>query len=80
MDIYAKLKEIISTQIKKKNFDIDSVTPETRLDELGLDSLDTAELIINIEEEFNLPEITQEEMMSISTVKDVKELIEKKRA
>jgi acyl carrier protein len=39
-----------------------------------------AELIINIEEEFNLPETTQEEMMELKTVKDVKEFIEKKRS
>lgn len=79
MDIYAKLKDILSKQIKKKSFDIDSVTPETPLSELGLDSLDTAELVISIEEEFDLPEFTQEEMISIVTIKDIKELIEKKR-
>ena len=80
MDIYAKLREILCQQIKKRSFDIDAVTPETKLNQLGLDSLDTAELVINIEEEFELPEVTQEEMMSIETVKDLKELIERKKA
>ena len=80
MDIYAKLREILCQQIKRRSFDIDAVTPETKLDQLGLDSLDTAELVINIEEEFELPEVTQEEMMSIETVKDLKELIERKKA
>ena len=75
MDIYAKLREILCQQIKRRSFDIDAVTPETKLNQLGLDSLDTAELVINIEEEFELPEVTQEEMMSIETVKDLKELI-----
>jgi acyl carrier protein len=79
MDIYAKLKEIINKQIKKKKFDMESLTPETKLEDLGLDSLDTAELLINIEQEFNLPDFTQDEMMSVKTIKDVKELIEKKR-
>ena len=79
MDIYAKLKELLSKQIKKKNFNVDDLSPDTRLDQLGLDSLDTAELLINIEQMFSLPEITQEEMMEVKTVKDVKELIEKKR-
>ncbi len=78
MDIYAKLKEMIRDKVRK-NYDIDSITPETELEDLGLDSLDTAELLINIEQEFNLPEITQEEMLSIETVKDVKDLIENKR-
>ena len=80
MDIYAKLREILCQQIKRRSFDIDAVTPETKLNQLGLDSLDTAELVINIEEEFELPEVTQEEMMSIETVKDLKELIEIKKA
>ena len=80
MDIYAKLREILCQQIKRRSFDIDAVTPETKLNQLCLDSLDTAELVINIEEEFELPEVTQEEMMSIETVKDLKELIERKKA
>ena len=80
MDIYAKLREILCQQIKRRSFDIDAVTPETKLNQLGLDSLDTAELVINIEEEFELPEVTQEEMMSIETVKDLKELIKRKKA
>jgi acyl carrier protein len=80
MDIYAKLKELVSKQVKKKKFDPETITPDTKLEDLGLDSLDTAELIINIEQEFNLPEVTQDEMMSVKTVKDVKELIEKKRS
>ncbi len=79
MDIYAKLKEILREQIHKKSFDVDSITPETNLDELGLDSLDTAELVIKIEEVFSLPETTPDEMGNITTVRDVKELIEKKR-
>ncbi len=79
MDIYAKLKELLAQQVKKKNFNVDLITPETSLDQLGLDSLDTAELLINIEQTFSLPEITQEEMLEVKTVKDVKDLIEKKR-
>ncbi len=78
-EIYSKLKELVSKQIKKRSFDFDSLTPETNLDSLGLDSLDKAELIINIEDEFNLPEVSQDEMMEIKTVKDVKDLIEAKR-
>ncbi|MCR4699311.1 MAG: acyl carrier protein [Bacilli bacterium] len=78
-EIYVKLKDLLSKQVKKKSFDIDSLTPETELDTLGLDSLDKAELIINIEDEFNLPEVSQDEMMEIRTIKDVKELVERKR-
>ncbi|HIU70691.1 MAG TPA: acyl carrier protein [Candidatus Enterosoma merdigallinarum] len=80
MDIYAKLKELLSKQVRQKKFDVEKITPETRLEDLGLDSLDTAELLINIEQEFNLPEVTQDEMLDVKTVEDVKNLIEKKRA
>ncbi|MFA6830351.1 MAG: phosphopantetheine-binding protein [Bacilli bacterium] len=80
MDIYQKLAELVTKQVKRKKFDSSSITPETELSSLGLDSLDTAELVINIEEEFNLPEITQDEMMELKTVKDVKDLVEKKSA
>ena len=59
MDIYAKLKEILSELVSKDSIDIDSITPETELDELGLDSLDNAQLIISIEEAFNLPVVLQ---------------------
>ncbi|MCI1735518.1 MAG: phosphopantetheine-binding protein [Bacilli bacterium] len=78
MDIYQKLGELLTKEFKRKKFDMSKITPETELSSLGLDSLDMAELIINIEEEFNLPETTQEEMMELKTVKDVKEFIEKK--
>lgn len=78
-EIYSKLKTMLSKQVKKRSFDIDSLTPETDLDSLGLDSLDKAELIINIEDEFDLPEVSQDEMMEIKTVKDVKDLIERKK-
>lgn len=77
MDIYETLKKLLCKQIKRKTFDVDKLTEDTSLDELGLDSLDSAELIINIEDEFQLPEISQEEMVSISKISDLKNLIEK---
>jgi len=79
MDIYAKLKELVSKQVRKRKVDLDSISPDTKLEDLGLDSLDTAELLINIEQEFNI-ELTQDEMVSVQTVKDIKDLIDKKRA
>ncbi len=78
-EIYTKLIELMKKQVKKKNFDFSQLTPETDLTKLGLDSLDTAELVINIEEEFSLPEITQDEMIELKTVKDVHDLVENKK-
>lgn len=78
-EIYAKLKDLLVKQVKKKNFDADKLTPETTLESLGLDSLDAAELIINIEDEFSLPEVSQDEMMDIKTIKDLHDLIVNKK-
>lgn len=83
MDIFAKLKELIAEQTRKKKdkkgIDIDKITPETALRDLGLDSLDTAVLLINIETEFHLSQTTQEEMVNVKTIQDAMDLIEKKR-
>lgn len=50
-----------------------SVTPNTTFEELELDSLDTVELIMNLEEEFS---ITIEASEDIKTVGDLINIIE----
>ena len=56
--------------------DLDKVKPETVLDsELGLDSLDLVELIMELEEAFNV-KITDEQAEKCETVKEAAELIE----
>ena len=49
MDYKEKLKEIIAKTSKVK-----TITPETNLKDLGLDSLDLAEVLMEIEEELNI--------------------------
>jgi len=51
------------------------VTPETVLADLGLDSLDMAELVMGLEDEF---EITLETDASIQTVADLMAKIQEK--
>lgn len=54
----------------------DQVTPEASfVDDLGADSLDTVELVMALEEEFNT-EIPDEEAEKIGTVKQAIEFIE----
>ncbi|VEU43386.1 unnamed protein product [Pseudo-nitzschia multistriata] len=63
-----KVKEIIVEQV---GCDEDKVVPDAKfIDDLGLDSLDTVELIMAIEEEFDC-EIPEEEAAKISTVGEV---------
>ena len=67
-EIFDKLKGIIVEQLGAEE---EKVVPEaTFMDDLGADSLDIVELIMNIEEEFGL-EISDQEAENIKTVQDV---------
>ena len=63
-----KIIEIISNQL---GIDQGDVTPEASVvDDLGADSLDVVELVMALEEEFNL-EIPDEEAEKIKSVNDI---------
>ncbi|MDA2916265.1 acyl carrier protein [Nitrospinae bacterium AH_259_B05_G02_I21] len=67
MPLEKRVKEIIVEQLDVEE---EQVTPEASfIDDLGADSLDTVELIMAIEEEFDV-EIPDEEAEKIITVKD----------
>lgn len=69
---FDKIKEIIIEQL---GVEPDEVTMESSfIDDLGADSLDIVELIMALEEEFDM-EIPDEEAEKISTVGDVVEYI-----
>lgn len=73
-EIEAKIKNIIVEQL---GVDADKVVPEASfIDDLGADSLDTVELIMAIEEEFDT-EIPEEQATSIATVKDAIDFVSK---
>ncbi len=62
-----RVKEIIVEQL---GVSADQVKPEARfIDDLGADSLDTVELIMALEEEFNV-EIPDEDAEKMATVGD----------
>ncbi|ERK65983.1 acyl carrier protein [Leptotrichia sp. oral taxon 215 str. W9775] len=70
-----KIKSIVADQL---GVDEDQVTEDASfIDDLGADSLDTVELIMAFEEEFDV-EIPDEDAQKIKTVKDVIEYIESK--
>jgi len=71
-----KIKSIVADQL---GVDEDQVTEDASfIDDLGADSLDTVELIMAFEEEFDV-EIPDEDAQKIRTVKDVIEYIESKQ-
>ena len=70
---FEKVKGII---VEKLNCDPNDVAKETTFTDLGADSLDSVELIMGFEEEFNI-EIPDEEAEKIKTVGDAIGFIEK---
>jgi len=69
---FEKLKKVIAEIL---NVDPDEITMEsTFLDDLGADSLDVFQIIMGIEEEFDI-EIPAEKAEKISTVEEAVELI-----
>jgi len=77
MAVSEKIKSIIAEQLGVK---ADEVTPQASfIDDLGADSLDTVELIMALEEEFNV-EIPDEDAEKMTTVGDAIRYIEEKTA
>tara|TARA_Y100000815_G_scaffold72262_1_gene61013 strand:+ start:1146 stop:1376 length:231 start_codon:yes stop_codon:yes gene_type:complete len=73
MSTFDKVKEVI---IDKLGVEEDKIVPEASfVDDLGADSLDTVELIMQLEEEFGI-EIPDEEAEKMTTVKSVVDYIE----
>ena len=71
--IFERVKEVIGEQLGIE--DLDTITMETTfIDALGADSLDIVELIMALEEEFDL-EIPEAEAEKITSVGDVVEYI-----
>jgi acyl carrier protein len=69
---FEKLKKVIAEVL---NVDPDEITMETTfMDDLGADSLDVFQIIMGIEEEFDI-EIPAEKAEKISTVEEAVELI-----
>ena len=53
------------------------VTKESNLKDLGIDSLDLVEIVLQAEEEFNIS-FSDEELNSFKTVNDVCEVLDRK--
>jgi acyl carrier protein len=70
--VFEKVREIIS---EKLNVDPDEIKLESSIvDDLGADSIDLIELIMNLEEEYGIS-ISDEEAVKLKTVGDVVDFI-----
>ena len=74
-DIQQKAIDLIVDQL---GVDADSVTPDAHfIDDLGADSLDTVELVMAFEEEFDI-EIPDEDAEKLETVSDASGYLSKR--
>jgi len=72
----AKMKQIVA---EKLGVSEDKITPQASfVDDLGADSLDQVELIMALEDEFDM-EIPDEDAEKLKTVKDALDYIESKK-
>lgn len=70
-----KMKEMLAEQL---NCEASTITPETFFkDDLGADSLDLFELVMALEDEYNV-EIPAEELTDLNTVGDVIDYLKNK--
>ena len=71
--VFEKMKKILAEQL---DADIESITMETDIaDDLGADSLDVVEMLMSIEDEFEI-EIPDEKIESLKTVGQVVDYIQ----
>jgi acyl carrier protein len=75
MDVFAKVKELV---LARFSLEEDDISMDTTFESVGADSLDIVELIMEIEEEFEI-EIPDEEIKKMSTVGDMVEYLKENR-
>jgi len=76
-NVEERVKKIVVEQLGVKEEEVNNEA--SFVDDLGADSLDTVELVMALEEEFDL-EIPDEDAEKIATVGDAIEYIERKRS
>ncbi len=76
-EILEKVKDIVSERLRVGR---DTLTETSSfVDDLGADSLDQAELVMELEDEFNF-QIPEDEAQSIKTIKDAVDFIIAKKS
>lgn len=74
-DIFAKISQMIKEQMHQEAFE---VSEETNLkDELGVDSIDLMEFVVNLEDEFSL-EIPDDDIETIEKLGDMVSYLERR--
>ncbi|MCL2521909.1 MAG: acyl carrier protein [Erysipelotrichales bacterium] len=73
--VFEKIKQLILNEIK---IDEAKITMDAKFDEdLGADSLDAVEMVMGVEDQFDI-KLSDEEMQSLKTVGDLVRIVEAK--
>jgi acyl carrier protein len=71
--MFERVREILAKQLRVS---AESITPYSRIkNDLGADSLDILQLLMTIEEEYNV-QVPDEQLATFETVKDVVDFLE----
>ena len=72
------LEKIMDLLAKQLRIDVNTLSPDTNIvEDLGADSLDIVEMLMAIEENFGIT-VSDEEALTLKTVRDVADFIERK--
>ena len=71
--------DTVKSILEKRGVDVSGLKEDDSLTELGLDSLDLVEVMLEIEDALKV-EFTSNEIASLTTIKDVADLINLKKA
>lgn len=77
MTTFERIQKVIA---EETGMDIDSITPESTYNDIGIDSLDEIEIIIGIEDEFNFVIDDDMEAASVKSISGLISLVEKRLA
>ena len=66
--IFEKVAKLLAEQF---GLEVEEITEDMGMDDLGADSVDLVELSMSLEEEFDIEEMSEEDIASIHTVGDL---------
>ena len=79
--MFEQIKEIVGTVLELEESQVDALTEDTDLLEIGLDSMTCVEIVVNLEAEFNIT-VEEEDLLveNMATIALLEELVKKYQA
>lgn len=79
--MFEQIKEIVGTVLELEESQVDALTEDTDLLEIGLDSMTCVEIVVNLEAEFGIT-VEEEDLLveNMATIALLEELVKKYQA